>query len=361
MKTFCFDAAVEFKSPVAKGPIQVRLCLEEAEIPASFHFYQKKSVEMDKTTIVQVHSRKPLSVKWKDSFTFKEPGGGEVLGEGIVLDPVSVRTAPGRMKRRMRFLQQLKGDEKEMLFALAEYRGTKGVWEKEILLFSTLSHKSILQLSLELEADGLIRILGFSPLFFISQPGFIFLCENILNYLKRYHEDHPERSGVPKSKIQRRFNLHPRIHSLTLKYLVQDGQIMERGDVVVLSRFKMTLQREEEKIMARLENMLMKGEFQSVSQEELQKTLRLSKARLQEIMLILVERKKIVLGKDGFILHSRWLEEIIAKVRKSNRKELTVLEFKEMTGLSRKYAIPLLELLDQMGITRRKGPIREIL
>jgi hypothetical protein len=40
---------------------------------------------------------------------------------------------------------------------------------------------------------------------------------------------------------------------------------------------------------------------------------------------------------------------------------MTVSEFKSMTGLSRKYAIPLLELLDQMGITRRKGPGREIL
>jgi len=61
------------------------------------------------------------------------------------------------------------------------------------------------------------------------------------------------------------------------------------------------------------------------------------------------------------ILHSKWLDEIISRIEKSKKRELTVADFKELTGLTRKYAIPLLELLDQMGVTRRKGRIREIL
>ncbi len=361
METFCFDASVELEPPVAKGPLLVRLRLEGTEVPVSFYFYQKKDPDRDKTTFVQVHSREPLSIQWKDTFTFRPKGKGEVWTEGMVLAPISEKMIPRRMKRRIKFLRQLRGDEKQMIFALAEYKGTQGVWEKDILNFSSLSHKSILQLCLELEANMQIRILGFTPLFFISQPSFIFLCEKITNYLESYHEDHPERMGVPRGRIQKRFNLHRRILSLTLKYLVQDGQILEKGETVSLSRFQMILRPEEEKIMGRLEDMILRGEFQSVSMEELQKTFKLSRGRLQEILVILIERRKIVLGKDGFILHSRWLEEIIAKVRKSRKKELTVSDFKEMTGLSRKFAIPLLELLDQMGITRRRGAVREIL
>jgi len=55
------------------------------------------------------------------------------------------------------------------------------------------------------------------------------------------------------------------------------------------------------------------------------------------------------------------LDEIISRIKKFGKRELTVADFKKMTGLSRKYAIPLLELLDQMGVTRRKGSLREIL
>jgi selenocysteine-specific elongation factor len=79
------------------------------------------------------------------------------------------------------------------------------------------------------------------------------------------------------------------------------------------------------------------------------------------MLSLLTERKKIVLSKDGFILHSRWLDEVIQQVRNSGKEELTVSEFKEMTGLTRKFAIPLLELLDQMGVTRRRGSTHEIL
>jgi selenocysteine-specific elongation factor len=83
--------------------------------------------------------------------------------------------------------------------------------------------------------------------------------------------------------------------------------------------------------------------------------------KLNKLLSLLIERKKIVQGKEGFFLHSRWLDEVIKRIKDSGRTELTVPDFKKMTGLSRKYAIPLLELLDQMGVTRRKGPLREIL
>ena len=76
---------------------------------------------------------------------------------------------------------------------------------------------------------------------------------------------------------------------------------------------------------------------------------------------ILIGREKIVRGKEGFYLQSRWLDEIVGKVRSLGKKDLTVADFKAMTGLSRKFAIPLLELLDEMGVTRRKGSSSEIL
>ncbi len=107
--------------------------------------------------------------------------------------------------------------------------------------------------------------------------------------------------------------------------------------------------------------MYFKGEFRSVSLQDLHQEFHLPSQKLNMMLSLLIERKKIVQGKDGFIIHSHWLDEIIAKIRNFGKKELLVADFKKMTGLSRKYAIPLLELMDQMGITQRKGSSREIL
>ena len=113
--------------------------------------------------------------------------------------------------------------------------------------------------------------------------------------------------------------------------------------------------------MAELEELSLKGEFKRVSLEEIRKRLRISTDRLNRLLALLIERKKVIQGKDGFLLHSQWLDEVVAQLHSWSRDEISIAEFKAMTGLSRKYAIPLLELLDQLGITRRIGSHREIL
>lgn len=107
--------------------------------------------------------------------------------------------------------------------------------------------------------------------------------------------------------------------------------------------------------------MCYRGEFQSISLSEIRRRFRISQERLERLLSLLTERKKVVQGPEGLFIHSRWLDEVIAQVRSLGKQELTVADFKKLTGLSRKYAIPLLELLDQMKVTRRRGAWREIL
>ena len=360
-KTSCFDAAVEFSHPCGESPLRVLLCAEENSVSASLRFYEEYAEVGEKCIFVQAQTAQPLSLKWKEVFTVKSPDTKEAWGEGMVLDPFAGKVTRSQAKRRLKYLKELLGNEKEMLLAVIQFKGIHGVQENEIIRFGHHSRSSLLELSQELETEGQIRILEFSPLFVISQTGIVFLYEKILKYLAQFHEKHPGDIGVPREKIQKRFDVHPRILTLILKFLSQDGRIKVKEDHVALFSFEVMLLPEEENILSRLEEMYLKDKFQSVSLDQLQKTFRLSSKRLNKMLALLTERKKIVLGRDGFILHSRWLDELIHQVRNSGKRELTVSEFKEMTGLTRKYAIPLLELLDQMRVTRRRGSTREIL
>jgi selenocysteine-specific elongation factor len=129
----------------------------------------------------------------------------------------------------------------------------------------------------------------------------------------------------------------------------------------MLPSHEAALSPQEEKILQSLEEMCYRGEFQSVSLDEVRRRFRLSRERLEKLLSLLTERKKIIQGPEGLFIHAHWLDDIIDRMRALGKKEMTVAEFKALTGLSRKYAIPLLELLDQMGVTRRRGPVREIL
>ena len=360
-KTSCFDAAVEFHDRKKDDPISVLVCTKEMSASGSLCLIGEQTTAGKVKTYMQVHTSQPLSLEWKQTFTIKNPDSGEILGEGTVLVPSAEKFIHKQKKRRIQYLINLLGSEKQMLLAIVQYKGIHGVREGELMRYGHLSRKRLLELSQELEAEGLIRILEFSPLFVISQAGIIYLCEKIVGFLGQFHEKHPGDMGIQKEKIRKRFHVHPRILVLALKYLSQNDKLKVLDDHVALSSFKMTLLPEEEKILERMEEMYLNDKFQSVSLDELQRSFRLSSKRLHKMLTLLTERKKIVLGRDGFILHSRWLEEVIRKVRSSGKKELTVSEFKQMTGLTRKFAIPLLELLDQMGVTRRRGSTHQIL
>jgi len=357
MKTRCFDALVDFP-PVDKIKGQnVYLQVRTKEVSASLQFYGKAEKEEDKF-FVRVCPSRSLALKWKDKFDLREKRKGKLFGHGVVLNPASSEVIGKKAKKRVSFLELLRGDEKAMLAALTQEKGIQGLREREVLNFCRLSKNSLRKIGQELEQEGKIRILSFAPLFLVYQPSLVFLSEKIIAYLEQFHEKHPEERGVSQEKIKKRYDLHPRILSLSLRNLEKQGLIEEGEDFIALSKFHAATTPEEENILQELEEMCLRGEFRSVSMKDLQQRFNLSPKKLNKLLSLLIEREKIVQGKDGFFLHSRWLEEIISKLRKYGQKELTVSDFKRISGLSRKYAIPLLELLDQMGVTRRIGPSR---
>lgn len=360
MKTSCFDAAVNFSPVDREKSLDVSLLIQGEKISASFFFYEQVQKEKP-APFACVHPRQPLLLKWKDKFEVHGSGKTPLMGEGRVLNPFSEKIGQGKIKKRIAFLERLQGDEIEMLFALVQEKGLQGLKEREITAFSSLTKRVLQRVAQELETKGKIRILSFAPLFLFSQDSLDFLCQTILRFLAQFHKRNPEQKGVSLERIKKRFELHPRILSLGLKHLSRTGQIKGSEDKLALSEFMMTLTPEEEGILRELEDLCLKGEFCSLSFEDLRKHFRLSSKKLDKLLSFLIERKKIVQGKDGLILHSKWLDEIILRIEKSGKRELAVADFKELTGLTRKYAIPLLELLDQMGVTRRKGRIREIL
>jgi selenocysteine-specific elongation factor len=249
----------------------------------------------------------------------------------------------------------------EALLALATENGLRGVKESQAQILLPLSRAELISLAQYLEEEGRIRILGFSPLFFISRESVDFLGRKIVAYIAKFHRNHPGENRASLDQLKNRFDTPVKILLLALKTLVHDGTLRRDGGGYALKGFERRLPPREEKILRALEEMSLTSERPALSSKDLQEKLGLSAMKLESLLDILVERKKIVRSPDGFFLHSPWLDDLAARIRSSARRELTVADFKAMTGLSRKYAIPLLELLDEMGVTRRRGATREIL
>jgi len=90
--------------------------------------------------------------------------------------------------------------------------------------------------------------------------------------------------------------------------------------------------------------------------------LRIDSAQLRKFITILLRERILVrLGDDSLCVHQTALGSLRESVRSMRGRTIDIAAFKELTGVSRKYAIPLLEYLDRERVTRRQGDLRIVL
>ena len=224
-----------------------------------------------------------------------------------------------------------------------------------------LDASGLAELAGKLEEKGQVRILSFAPLFIVSRDSVDFLGQKILLYLSQFHQKNPKENGLPLDRLKKRFDAPAKILLLALMTLVHDGRLKQEGGEFALADFRRQLPPREEQLLRKIEMTCFEGEFQALTTKEILERMPLTPDKLESLLDILIERRKVAAVPPGFYLPAAWLEGIIAKIRASRKRELSVSEFKTLTGLSRKFAIPILEWLDEIGVTRRDGLTRTIL
>jgi selenocysteine-specific elongation factor len=358
MKASAFDAVLDAPLGGAGADLRGEAVFLDGGVKARFLDYGFSGRK--RAPFIRVLMDLPLDVRWADPFEVRTPPG-DLVGRGRCLYPNAPSAKDLKPTRRKALLERLGLGESEMVLAMTELGGLQGLRGEDLEPFCRLSRSRVEGLSRALEEQGLVRILGFAPLRLVSQASLDFLRDRIVSFLTRHHRSHPGQRGAAIEVLEKKLAAPRTVLVLALRLLAKEGRTVEDGGIVRLSDFRIPLSPADEKTLAEFEAMVLRGELGRVSFDDIRAALKLTPTKLQTLLAVLAERKKIVEGFDGFLLHAAWLDEIVRKVRESKKRELTVAEFKAMTGLSRKYSIPLLELLDSMGVTKRKGSVRDIL
>ncbi len=138
------------------------------------------------------------------------------------------------------------------------------------------------------------------------------------------------------------------------------GGIHLRPDAVRSGSGDRQLDEKDRQALTQLEASLKRGGASPPSIAELQKETALG-ARFAAFVSVLEEQGSIVKVTESLLYHRDALAQIDAKLRAflTGREVMSMAEFKELTGLSRKYAVPLLEYFDRRGITARSGDVRK--
>jgi selenocysteine-specific elongation factor len=294
-----------------------------------------------------------------DRFIVRQFSPVVTIGGGVVLD-----AAPVRSSKEVEVDALLKaaaaGDAAEVLTRRIARRRYRGLTVAQAISETGWRRGVIESYLAESLAKG--TVLRFGDLFFhsatMSALGLL-----MPQTLAAFHKENPLVPGIGKETLREKFTLSPEVFAAVIDSLLREKKIEVVGDLVRLPGHGVVMKDEEAESKKTIE-----GEFASAGLKvpalaEVIAGLKVDKGRAQKIVTLLLRDKVLIKISDDLVFHRSALEELRRQMAafKLKSTKIDVGKFKEMTGVSRKYAIPLLEYLDRERVTRRVGDAREIL
>ena len=181
--------------------------------------------------------------------------------------------------------------------------------------------------------------------------------------LALFHKQNPLVPGMGKEELREKLTLTVPVFDAVVEVLAHESKIGISGDLVHLSGHGVVMKDEESESKARIEEAFASAGLKVPALAEVLAGLKIDKPRAQKIVTILLRDRTIIKVSEDLVFHRTALEALRRQlaIQKSKSARIDVGLFKEMTGVSRKYAIPLLEYLDRERVTKRVGDTREIL
>jgi selenocysteine-specific elongation factor len=322
----------------------------------------RAQLEPGETAPAQLRIDRPIAAMPGDRFILRGfealEHHGTTVGGGVVLDAHAPRQRRGDPEA-LRSLEVLRGGAPaERIEALLRRAGASGLDPAEIGRRLPLSGSEIERALGDLLSRG--RAVRFDRERGACVHGEVAaaLRERLCDAVRAYHAQHPERPGIPKEELRARMALDPKLFHLLLGQL-QDRLAAEQDTVRELSH-RAALSGGARDLEERVRAAFRGAALQPPWPRELAAQLNVTEAEMKRVVQFLASRGEIVRVSEDLYFDRAALDALEQRLAAHLEVagSITTQEFKEMTGLTRKYLIPLQEHFDAAKLTLRVGDKR---
>jgi selenocysteine-specific elongation factor len=361
--TILLDAAYRHL-PEADAPLPhntaVKLFVGASEVVARARVLGAEQIEPGQTGWLQLATAEPIAILRGDRFILRRPSPSTTIGGGRILE-----AHPGRRHRRFRpetaaRLQTLaQGTPEELL--LQALRRIEPASESQLLQTAGLDGETATGAAAsagntlaQLKQNGQIIQLEQQLL---SRPGYQQLADSLLGTLADYHRSYPLRLGMPREECRSRLKLKTAVFSPLISQCAAAGLLIENGALVHLAghtvRFTAV---QQNKIDALLRQLAGLG-VNSLSVKECKAAVG------EDVYFALVDLGQLQPISSDVVYTTAAYEQLIAAIQQylAEHGQINAAQVRDLFHTSRKYAIALLEHLDERKITRRVGDERVLI
>ncbi len=347
-----------------KHRARVRFLTGTTEVTGVAHVLTGVALEPGEAGYLQLRLDAPVVVRGGDRYILRLESPLITLGGGEVLDPSPAKhRRRGRLEAAARLDRLRTGGPEQEVRTWLELAGAEEVAVERLVRRSRQSQEALRALLMEAVTRGEAVALDAEGREFVAAAALSSCREAIQTRLEAFHQAHPLKGGAPRGELRTGLTFaSDRVFLRALEELVTEGIAAVDGPFYHLTRFTVTLDATHTALAELLCASLEAAALAPPLLSELRDLTGSSEGQLVDVLNHLTSIGRLKKIKEGHWIDATAIDALQDRLVSHLREhgELTPVAFKDLTGLSRKWAIPLLEYFDKIQLTLRVGDVRRL-
>jgi selenocysteine-specific elongation factor len=371
--TQIIDARIEILAGSSKGlrtRARVRVHLGAAEVMAKVRVLDPPAeVQPGESAIAQLRLEAPIVALHGDRLILRSNSPVRTIGGGVVIHPLASKHRGKGLSKSIQLLHQmLEAEPAEFFAALATTTDERGMKLSDLIAATGWSDKVATNAANEAVKGKVVVELG--GMYFAKEDADR-LTAKLLSEIDLHHRNEPLSRGIMRETLRERIFAHtiPETFDALIARLERDEILISEKEIVRLRTHKVDLSEKDTKLQNLFEQLYLEAGAATVSLDELMvqaKVPAAERVQARKVLQLLIDKGTLVRVQGDMFMHEQVIARLKDQLLEYGLKHepdrlIDVPTFKDLAGVSRKYAIPLLEYFDRLQVTRRAGDKRLIL
>jgi len=343
-----------------KNGAEIKFHTGTSEVVATLYLLEENSVTGGEECLVQVGLSELVVAGPADRFIVRSLSPVRTVGGGMIIEAI-----PNKLRRN---LPQMLQDAKERAKAVpvekdfVEYciktAQSFAANETELSLRTKLLPGPLKKILAQLVREG--KVIEISPKLYIHSDSAVNIQKGLLDVVGEFHRSRPESPGMSIEQFHEASKMRKDVFDGLIKLLVSQGKLVERKQRLALPEHRETFSEDEQKLLESIDSLFKGRRFNPPQRQEVIEYTDVPAEQVEKILRILIEQGRIVQVEKDLFFHGDAVEQarqiLVAFINKEGKLES--VKFKYLLDTSRKFAIPLLDYFDRIGVTRAVGHTR---
>ena len=341
------------------------------EVLARVHLLDRDELKPGERCVCQVRFEAPLAGVYGDRVVLRSFSPLRTIGGGAIVNPLgrqianrSARNAELR-ERQLELLEILAtGESQDVLLAQLELARAEGLTFAQLTTMTDLESKGLDKLLGQLGGQQKAVLFDKEARAYVSGTVLDGLCASAVDFMAAFHAKQPMKPGLSRSELASDWGrtLSPKLLHTLVERLLKTKKLAADQDVLRLPDHEVSLAGDEAELKAGLLAAYTRGGLTPPNLKDVLEELKATPKAAMPVFKLLIDEGRLLKIKEDMYFAAQAVDGLKATLYDyfSRNEELGPQDFKELTNLSRKYSIPLLEWLDKEKITVRVGDKRRL-